>query len=488
MENPCYTLAMRRNRGLALIASMLLAMSVLLIVTVMFATMKTEFQVSRLSGEQLSRYYMAKAATAEVVVKMGQTTSWQAHLNGTPMTMSGYDPPVEVYLQNDLTTPNLIHIRADCQGQQAYRVVRDASRSDAMVFLGASDTAGQTNFFRMARRHTGKNNESDLWKSMLPPPPTVFAADGTLTAFSGDVVESYAADFQGKFYSVLSGPEGFAMYSSAGSTGWERLPPRPEARFAPTGTTLPGGSYSGSTETPVFDAAKDGTSVWFVENVAPGAGLPEGASYIQKYDPIQKTWSLEDVPRQYALSPDGHFQVDQVALGDNGEAFLLTKPTAGQQARILGLDTAGNWGLIDAPPANYLDRAGQVVRGAGTLEVESIAVGPSNELFVTAPTGMPDWYAAPSFDGVNWGMGIDSEGLSVYRDRNFANQPRFRGISTDSAGDVVVGSQARSMQGTALNGFQKVPDLPPSVVDSTSKVGGGLRALPNSGYSTTAEY
>lgn len=466
---------------------MLLAMTVLLIVTVMFATMKGEFQVTKLNGEQLARYYVAKAASAEMVVLMAQNNTWRSHLDGAPVQMTGYDPPVEVLLRTDLHNDQLIHIKADCMGETAFRVVRNGGNSDAMLFTAGTTPEGTTQFYRRARRESTRNDGSGGWKPVIPPPAVVYRSDGSLGPYGGDVVASYTADFQGNFYSVHSSSEGFAAYSFAGSAGWERLPPRPQAQFSTTGTTIPGGNYSG-TSAPLFDAAKDGSALWFVENVDPAAGMTEGAAYIQKYDLTQKAWTVEDLPKQYALSSDGHFQVADVAVGDSGHTYLLTKPTAQEPARILG-HVDGTWQLLDGPPESYYDRGGGLVQGTGTLPVESLTINADNELYVTAATPVQDWFAAPAYSAGQWDMGVERDGFRAELvTRDYAAEPDFEALTTDSSGWMVAGDRDQAFHGPLESPFSELATLPIGHVGGKTKTGGGFKALPQVRYATTAEY
>ncbi|MCA9775814.1 MAG: hypothetical protein KC800_03825, partial [Candidatus Eremiobacteraeota bacterium] len=132
---------------------------------------------------------------------------------------------------------------------------------------------------------------------------------------------------------------------------------------------------------------------------------------------------------------------------------------------------------------------GNLVNESGALEVESLAVDPDNNLFISAPTEFPEWFAVSKYDRDGWNLGLDTPDLMTsLRHRNFANQPGFEGLTVDSSNYVVVGDQSQADQGTVDMGFSEVDDLPDGVSGDRSRIGGGLGAQPQAGYLTTAEY
>lgn len=481
------------TRGFALLASMLLAMSVLMMVTIMLKTSKSEFEATKLNGEQMARYYVAKAACAEMVVMMGESSDWGVHLNGEPLVLEHYDPPVTITLQSNVEHFHLIQVKADCLGETAIRVVRNRAEGEALLFT-VGESSGARRFYRTARREgrTPGGGGDSSWRPMAPPPAVVFDSTGTLVPFSGDTSSNYAADFKGHFYSALSDSDGFAVYSYAGSGGWERLPGRPAVGFTITGATTLSSNYLGTSGQPLlFDASKDGTALLFVENVEPQTGMAEGSAYLQKYDFENQAWSVQELPRDYTLSPDGHYQIEEIAAGSDGRTYLRTKATASQPSRILALDGDGNGSLLPTPNRKFYAPTGNLIDESGALEMESLAVDPDNNLLISSPTEFADWYAVSKYDqsGPGWRMGLDTaDTMTPLRHRNYASQPGFEGLTVDSSNYVVVGDQAQSDQGNVDIGFSEVDDLPDGVTSDRSKIGGGLAAQRQAGYLTTAEY
>ena len=483
---------------MAIIASLLLAMSVLVIVTVMFKTMQSELQATKLNGSQLRRHYLAKAALADVVIGMGENTDWMSLTYADPIVLDSYGTPVHITYRLDPYNASVYHVKAECEGESAYRVVRAKADGEGLVFAARSADPG-ANFYRMARQLNARRQEGgpedgdgeSPWRPISPPPPEVYSAGGTVVPFAGSTTRDYTADYKGNFYSALSGPQGFAVYKYAGSGGWERLPTRPAARYTAAGAVPDSGAYTNPGDEPIlFAASKDGKNLSFVENVPPEAGYPNGASYLQTLNLKDETWTIDNLPKIFTLSSNGTYQVDDIAVGDTGHAFLLTKPTTDHPfSRILS-QNAGTWNLIDSPATDYYSPSGSLLASSGPMPVESLAVDVNNHLLVTSPTAFPEWYAVSRLQPSGWEMGTDTPDLfNNLTHRDFQSSSGFASISADSIDSIVVGSPTSTMQGRPDTGFNDIYKLPGRiVVNGGSRIGGGLRALKGTGYRTTAEY
>lgn len=491
MKDPCYNSPMRKPRGLALVSSMFLAMTVLFMVTVMFATQKMDFQATALSGEKLARQYQARAACAETVVAMTQNSDWEQYLDAEPLVLDEYDPPVSVFIKSDPQYYHLIHVRAVCNGEESLRVLRDGSQAESMIFTSAaSDSTGEKSFYKMARRETRSSGRQTPWNSLVPPPSMVYGADGSLTRTTADTTQNYAADFRGRFYSIVSGVDGFALYEHSGGDGWTRLPARPAVSFHANGSRQLHSKYVAADNSHVLvDAHKDGTGLYFVENVPQGAGLPNGAALLQKYDTEQKTWSVQDLPPQSILGGDGRYQVKDLALGSQERIYLLTEPTSSSPSQILSYSD-GNWTVVPAPKENYFTPDGQRVQTNQSMTVESLTVDTHNNLLASSPTSLSRWYTVSKLEGNRWTMALDDpNAMSDLTVRNLAGSPGFKPISVDSGDLLIVGNRGEIAMGRVDLGFtQSVLPLFTSIMSHSSRVGGGIQAEPNSSYVTTAEY
>ena len=490
MFDSCYNSFMRKSRGLALVSSMFLAMTVLFMVTVMFATQRMDFRATQLSGEKLARQYQARAACAEVVIDMTRSSQWQQHVNGDPILM-GYKPEVSVYVTTDGLYSHLIHLRAVCDGEEAFRVLRDGSQADAMLYTTAADErTNEVSFYSMSRKETRSMGRENPWTPLVAPPSVVYDANGLLTPVRLAPTKNYVADFRGNFYSIASGDEGFALYQYRGGDGWDRLPARPSVNFSTNGSTQLNSKHVGTdNEFVIADAHKDGNALCFVENIPVGPGLPNGASYIQTYDTEEKTWSVQDLPPQSVVGGDGRYQVKDIALGDSGQAFLLTKPTRSAPSQVMSLND-GVWAPVNLPKENYYAPDGSRVQTNQTMTADSITVDSHGDLLVSSPTSSARWYAVSKLKSGQWSMALDHPNqMSDLTMRNFEESYGFQSISVDSGDLITAGNKVSASLGRGDLGWSTLSaPWGTSLGSMTSRVGGGIRAESGSPYVTTAEY
>ena len=519
MVKICYTQAMKGRRGIALVSSLLVVMSVYLMVTVMVANMQMQFTATKLDSKSVQDRYKARAACAEFSTRLAARNglNWLQYTKANPYLPSGYSPPVKVWFLSDPRTANLLHMYAQCGEEISVRVFHRAGVAEAQIFsalvgpngmrlhsFALADITGRTQI--AGDEEPGPQNEAySPWNELGSPPGFIFSAGGDLVPYDGGMANRYVADMRGGLFAVMSTDQGFGAYKYAGGQAWNRLPVRPRMDFVPaTGSiSAAGSSYVGDqSETPVWDVARDGASLWFAENVEASSSAPSGASFLQVLDIEDGQWgTLAIPPLALVRGQPERFAVKDVAAGEDGQIFLLTEPTTrSPRSRVVKYD-GDRWTVLPEPPRRYfqLDAQGNpfYVSQAGVLPVESIAVGTSNELFASSPAS-PNVYAVSRYAESGWGLGLESPNLpAALPSRNFSSAGEYRPLSIDAAGKVILGDQSATENGVVRGSRNRDdPYTPlPSLMEKAqpgeriwSNIGGGLAGTSTNIYKATAEY
>lgn len=513
MGEMCYSRAMRKRRGVALISSLLVVMSVYLMVTVMVANMQVELRATRLDGKAVQDRYKARAACAEMSLLLSNSRgmNWTNYTRDHPYRPAGYDPPVLVWFSTDPRTSSLLHMHVQCGQEFSIKVFRKSGIAEAQIFsaLVAPDGGMRLHSLAMSdvttRTTTGEqagDNAFSPWTPIVNPPALIYDSGGELIDTAGGPANRYVADMRGGLYATLSSEQGFGLYKYAGGQAWNRMPARPAMSFSPvTGSLTPtGSSYLGSqARTPVWDVGRDGGKVWFAENVDSSPAAPSGASYLQAYDTSIQEWQSLAVPAlPVGPGPAQRFRIKDVAAGEEGQVFLLTEPTATRPARVVRFRD-GAWSVLPEPPRRYFlaDNA-TLVNQPGTLPIESIAVGTDNTLFACGPAG-PDLYTVSSYSA-SWDLGLERGNRSaLLPSRNFSAAGGYRPMSVDAAGKVIMGSQSAANNPSAAvvrgNRDERVYTALPSLLEKAnpgetvwSNIGGGVQGTTTSTFRATAEF
>ena len=514
MRPLCYIRSMRiRSRGLALVASLLMVMSVFFMVTVMVANMRVELTATKLDGKAVQDRYKARAACAEVSLLMAESTGvkWESYTSANPYRLDGYDPPVLVWFTKDSRTDGLLHMHAQCEGEFSVRVFHRMAVAEAQIFSALISADGgmrlhslamSDGWFRGDLGEVPTDNAFSPWDPIANPPGFVYDAGGALVEFNGGPAKRYVADMRGGLYATLGSSQGFGLYKYAGGQAWTRMPARPALSFSPVTGSLAetGSSYRSGVdgETPVWDVARDGGKIWFAENVAASPAAPSGGSYLQAYDTIDQQWQSVTIP-PLSLGGGGaqRFAIKDVAAGEEGQVFVLTEATASLPSRVVRYRD-GRWSVLPLPPRHYyLADNVTCVTEDGSLPVESIAVGIDNTLFACGPA-RPGLSAVSRYT-TSWGLGLerDSRGADL-ASRDFSSTNGYRPMSVDASGRVVLGRQslkavgANVVRGSRDNrNYQILPNLMEKAGPGESvwsNIGGGLQGTSTSIFRVTAEY
>ena len=496
---------MKGQRGVALISALLVVMSVYLMVTVMVANMQAEFATTRLDSRALQQRYAARAACAEMSVRMTEPSFDTSRFSaGTPYEPPGYDPPVKMWITRDPRSENILHLHAQSGNEMSLRVFRRTAAAEAQIFAALVGPNGMR-LHSLAMRdalstRTQIVDEVSPWQPMGSPPGYVYNASGELVSYDGGPDDRYVADLRGGLYSVMSSPEGFAAYSYAGGRAWERLPLRPAVQLNLAGGTLlnTGDSFvPGAGDEPVWEASRDGGHLWFAENLDASPAAPSGASYLQRFDNQSDQWDAIAIPR-LALAPGQpeRFTVKDIAAGKDGYLYLLTNPTAACPESKVVAYNGSSWSVLPNPPRKYYHN-GTLVQQSGTLPVETIAVGPDNTLFASSPAEGSTYAISKIGTTGGWDMGVDRNAQAAQLpSRDFRSAGGFRALSVDAGGKVLLGSAQDGnlsvRRGTKDDpNFTELPSLSALAEPGEqvwSNIGGGVQGTTSNTYKSTAEY